>query len=198
MHKNKLIITFAAIGIFIFCPAYAWKHDQGSHYVPQEVQNWFKDGTCGHRDGEAFCDFTDPATAEKWAKSLEGQVEFWKEQAGQPTAILTKVCRDHGFVDEDCPKILYAMAEQESYMGKVMVGDGGRAHGYFQINNTWHDVPRACTDDLACSANWTLERMIRLGFSTNRDIAIQKHNGTPGIPATIKYLAAVKSKMKLF
>lgn len=140
------------------------------------------------------------ATAEnlaKWKEYLEKEIEHLKIEAGKPTAILSKVCRDKGFVDVDCPKILYAMAEQESYFGKVMVGDGGKSHGFFHIMD-YHNVSKACSEDLACSAKWTLNRMVAKGFATNRDNAIRLHNGGLKNPVTLTYLQLVKQKMALW
>ncbi len=197
MKNKSLIFTLAIIGSFVFCLPAAFKISQGSRNVAPDVQGWLTDGSCTHEGNQVHCDFTDAPTAKKWAESMEDEASYWKEQAGRPTSILMKVCRDHGYEDADCPRILYGMAQQESYFGKVMDGDSGRSHGFFHIMY-YHNVPRSCTDDLKCSANWTLDRMVRLGFATNRNIAIERHNGTPGIPATIHYLAEVKSKMSLF
>lgn len=195
--KKRIILGLVAVGVLAFCLPSAYKLGQGTRDVPPDVQKWLTDGSCTHDGKTLVCDFTDAATVKKWSKAMESQVDFWKEQAGQPSAILTKVCRDHGFEDTDCPKILFGMASQESGMGKWMEGDQGRSHGFFHIMY-YHNLARSCTDNLKCSASWTLDRMVRLGFATDRNTAIMRHNGTPGIPATVHYLAMVKLKMNKF
>lgn len=146
--------------------------------------------------GNGVWNCTDKETLAKWEEYLNQEIQDWKEKAGEPVAVLTRVCRDHGFIDKDCPKILYAMAMQESYFGKVMTGDGGKSHGYYHIMY-YNNVSNGCANDLQCSATWSLERMIRYGFGKNRDVAIMAHNGTPGTHTTLAYLNQVKNKMKL-
>lgn len=124
-------------------------------------------------------------------------VEEWKKKAGEPTAILTYVCRQNGINSKDCPVTLYAMAQHESYFGKAMVGDGGHSHGYFHIMD-YHKVPASCSENLECSADWTLKRMIRLGYKTNPGVAVMKHNGTPNTKATLAYLDSVNRKKALW
>ena len=187
----------AALGVFIFCPPAMYAVDQGSHEYDAETARLFETGACQPEGATIVCDLTDKATKKKWIESLEKQVEELKIEAGKPTAILKKVCRDKGFTDADCPKILYAMADQESYFGKVMSGDGGRSHGYFHIMD-YHNVSKSCSEDLKCSATWTLNRLIAKGFATNRDNAIRLHNGSLANPVTLVYLESVKSKMSLF
>lgn len=133
----------------------------------------------------------------KWEAFLKEETEAAKIEARRPTTILTKVCHEQGLNDANCPKILYAMAQQESYFGKVMSGDGGKSHGYFHIM-FYHNVPTSCSEDLACSARWTLKRMIAKGFKTNRDNAIRLHNGSLDNPLTLTYLKLVKEKMALW
>lgn len=140
-------------------------------------------------------------TLYKWheweTNQLKQDVSKWKTKAGEPTAILSHVCRQNGITAKDCPITLYAMAQHESYFGKAMSGDGGRSQGYFHILDI-HKLPKTCTHDLECSANFTLKRMIRYGYKTNPSVAIMAHNGTPGTPTTLRYLAAVNSKKALW
>lgn len=133
----------------------------------------------------------------EWNEYLKSEEKRLESEAKKPTAVLSKVCRDKGFEDTNCPKILYAMAEHESYFGKVMVGDNGKSHGFFHIMY-YHNVSKACSEDLACSARWTLNRMIAKGFATNRDNAIRLHNGSLKNPVTYTYLQIIKEKMKLW
>jgi hypothetical protein len=134
----------------------------------------------------------------EWEVKEAGKdLEKWRKKAGEPTAILTYVCRQNGINSKDCPVTLYAMAQHESYFGKAMSGDGGRSQGYFHILDI-HKLPKSCTHDLECSADFTLKRMIRYGYKTNPANAIMAHNGTPGIPATTRYLASVNAKKALY
>lgn len=192
--KTKFVIAIVLIGTFIFCLPSAWKFNQGSYPASPEVIKSLETGQCHHEDYLLVCDLTDPATAKKWTNALEQQVEQLKIEAGKPAAILSKVCRDKGFTDSDCPKILTAMAKVESGMGKWMVGDNGQSHGFFHIM-FYHNVPKSCSEDLKCSATWTLNRMVAKGFATNRANAIRLHNGGLSNPKTLAYLKAVKSRM---
>lgn len=133
---------------------------------------------------------TDPELLEKWFAYEVERSE--KKHDITPLGILEDVCKERGVFSSDCPKDLYGMATVESYMGLEMTGDGGRSHGYFHIMD-YHKVPSWCENDLRCSAAWSLDRMIRLDYMTNPDVAIMRHNGTPYIPATIKYLQKVKA-----
>jgi len=148
------------------------------------------------------CDFTDQITKDKTAlqaklgrplKTYETSLDLDLSVTG----ILKNVCYKNGIEMIDCPKTLYAMAEQESYMGKAMTGDDGHSHGYFHIMD-YNGVSLSCSEDLACSADWSLKRMIKYGYKTNPDRAVMIHNGTPNTKATLAYLAAVKSKKALW
>ena len=206
--KFKVAVCLAILSVFFYCPPTSWSKDQGSIEIDQEVVGWFKDGTCkrveileGVRNHTVSCSFTDKNTLLEWNETypekLKREVEIWKEKAGEPTAILKRVCRNNGITDGDCPKILYAMAEHESFFGEVMSGDGGRSHGYFHIMD-YHKVPKSCSEDLECSADWSLKRMIVNGFKKNRDNAIRLHNGGLDNPVTFTYLRDVKQKMSLW
>jgi len=146
------------------------------------------------KTSEGYYECSSKDALAKWKTFLESEIEKLKVDAGKPTAVLTKVCRVNGITDSNCPKILYAMALQESGMGKWMSGDNGHSHGFFHILDI-HKVAKSCTHDLFCSADWSLKRMIRLGFNDNRDNAIRLHNGGLSNPVTLSYLHSVKSKM---
>ncbi len=200
-YQNKIKLwvglVLGIMGATVLCPPSMYAVDQGSRPYDQEVAGSFKSGQCKHVGISVACDFTDAATGKKWAQAMEKKVKELEIEAGKPMSILGKVCRDKGFTDADCPKILAAMAQQESYFGKEMVGDGGQSHGWFHIMY-YHNVPKSCSEDLKCSAAWTLGRMVAKGFATNRDNAIRLHNGGLANPKTAAYLALVKSKMNLF
>lgn len=100
---------------------------------------------------------------------------------------LREVCKSKGF-GETCTKILYSMAKKESRFVNNIRGDYRKgvatAYGYFQIRRfddklrPMHKVDISCTDDLKCSAEWTLKRMMRFGFSENSYwLAVERHNG---------------------
>lgn len=175
---------------------------------------WTATGTQGAIEGNIIWDKSTDATEaqgtylgdntqelyefKEWEmKETRKELNNWKLKAGEPTAILTNACRQNGVAGSECPKILYAMAQQESYLCKALSGDGGRSRGCFHIMD-YHNVPKSCADDLACSADWTIKRMIRQGFKTDPDTAVMLHNGTPNTKATLAYLDAVNRKKSLW
>lgn len=99
-------------------------------------------------------------------------------------------CAKYG-LSENCINDLRAIAANETAgtFDCEQVGDGGSAHGCFQINFHW---PRTITTsqavEIKTSVNWTLDRLIATGYKTNRDRAIMKHNGTPNTKKTLTYL----------
>lgn len=136
----------------------------------------------------------DKETLAKWKTWLEKENEELRIDAGKPSAILSKVCRDHGFAGQSCPALLYGMAMTESGMRWDVVGDRGESIGFFQIHRGFHpSVSRACATDLKCSATWTLNRLVRYGYPADAASAIMHHNGTPGTTATTAYLATVEA-----
>lgn len=121
----------------------------------------------------------------------------WHVKPESPMEKLSSVCEGLKVTDPDCPKILKAMATQESYFGKVMVGDGGKSHGWFHIQTELHKISKACANDLVCSSTWTLKRMIRNGFLTaNKWTAVGSHNSfTPKFNQL--YVQAVKRHLAM-
>lgn len=196
--KYQVTVILSLAATLVYCPPEAWKYDQGTNSIDPEIVENFKNGNCKRVGHQIACDYTDKETAKKWAVAMEKQAEEWKRKAGEPTAILKRVCREEGVLDADCPRVLYGMAMRESSFGTNMVGDGGRSLGWFQILDIHTKVTKACKYDLECSARFSLRRMIEHGFNTDRDYAIMAHNGKPHKPATLTYLADVKQKMKLF
>lgn len=99
-------------------------------------------------------------------------------------------CAKYG-LGENCINDLRAIAANETAgtFDCEQVGDGGSAHGCFQINFHW---PRTITPEQAVeiktSVNWTLDRLIATGYKTNRDGAIRRHNGSATNPKTLTYL----------
>lgn len=224
ISKLKAVVLLAVLGVslagavqsVLFAPALNAK-ERVEESLTQAIENatWVTTGTQISVKGNVIMDEADLADAEapaiylgddvntlyKWheweTKQLKKELENWMKKAGEPTAILTRVCRQNGVQDAKCPPTLYAMAAQESILGKAMTGDGGRSRGWFHIMD-YHEVTDACALDLECSADWTLKRMLRMGFEKSRDTAIMLHNGTPNTPNTLRYLAAVNSKMALW
>ena len=185
-------------------------------YLQEAVENavWVTTGTQESVDGNVIWSSptdndsspaiylgSDTQTLYKWheweLEETRKELDKWKKKAGEPTAILSYVCRQNGITGKECPITLYAMAQHESYFGKAMSGDGGRSQGYFHILDI-HKLPKSCTHDLECSADFTLKRMIRLGYKTNPGVAVMLHNGTPNTPTTLKYLASVNAKKALW
>ncbi|MBN1585100.1 hypothetical protein JW899_01900 [Candidatus Uhrbacteria bacterium] len=89
---------------------------------------------------------------------------------------LLEVCESRGY-GEKCAETLLGMAWKESNFKATAVGDGGRAHGFFQIHYRLHRIPVECTRDLTCSANWTIDYLERNGYPRYETWAIQCHNG---------------------
>lgn len=146
--------------------------------------------------GDRHWDCSDPVAKAKWA---DYQADLIKKQTkelgiikGDPKFIFRDVCEKHGYTD-DCWKILYGMAMQESGITADKKGDSDHALGAFQINDIYNKVPDSCRKNIRCSAEFSLTRMESLGFKTNRDNAIRQHNGSLDNPVTEVYLQKVKA-----
>ena len=166
------------------------RNDGGPVAIPGNVQIDFK--PCSSDEGGHF-DCTDEATRAKLYETAKKGIKWYTKPE---TAIekLSAVCEDQGIKEESCPKVLKAMATQESYFGKVMVGDGGRSHGWFHILNIHKDVSLACANDLTCSATWTLKRMVRNGYPKKLWWAVGTHNSyTPAVNKI--YSEAIKKQL---
>jgi hypothetical protein len=93
---------------------------------------------------------------------------------------LLKVCEANEKITdvEKCAKHLLGMVMTESNAKANAVGDRGHAHGWFQINSHYNpEVDTACAEDLECSANWTLDRLLKKGYLKYANWAIWCHNG---------------------
>ncbi len=97
--------------------------------------------------------------------------------AVQPTVqeVLLNVCQTNGY-GEDCAKTLLGMLWKESSNRSTVIGDNGRARGYFQIHYKLHKIPVACAEDLVCSANWTITYLERNSYPKYVSYAVQCHN----------------------
>lgn len=101
--------------------------------------------------------------------------------------ILKDVCASRG-QDKNCYKILYGMGMTESRMNANAIGDSSMSVGYFQIHKGYHpDVSDSCRKDLRCSAEWTLDRMIKNGFEHDIKSSVRLHNGSLTNPKTEIY-----------
>lgn len=111
------------------------------------------------------------------AVSAEQEQERDTIPAKTPTVqeVLLDVCEDRGY-GADCAKTLLGMLWTESSNRSTVIGDGGRARGYFQIHYKLHKITTACAEDLVCSANWTLDYLERNHYPKYVDYAIQCHN----------------------
>lgn len=104
---------------------------------------------------------------------------------------LVAVCASRGY-GEDCAKVLLGMAWKESNFIGTAIGDRGKARGWFQIwpkhhTGTLKGIMAArhpeittvigCTEDLACSADWTISYLERNHYPKYVKYAVQCHNG---------------------
>ncbi len=98
-------------------------------------------------------------------------------KAIQPTVqeVLLSVCKENGY-GEACAKTLLGMLWNESSNRSTVIGDGGKARGYFQIHYKLHKISIACAEDLVCSANWTIKYLERNRYPKYVDYAVQCHN----------------------
>ena len=89
--------------------------------------------------------------------------------------VLLSVCKENGY-GQDCAKTLLGMLWTESSNRSDVIGDGGKARGYFQIHYKLHKISIACAEDLVCSANWTIKYLERNSYPKYASYAIQCHN----------------------
>jgi len=110
------------------------------------------------------------------------------------TRIAKEKCSKQGLGDF-CWKDLVGIAYAEHHdFNCSMKGDSNWSVGCYQIYRAVHKtitVEQAMDIDFA--TNWTLNRLIYYGYPKMRSYSIMKHNGTPGIPATLKYLETVNN-----
>jgi hypothetical protein len=99
--------------------------------------------------------------------------------------------------NDNCINDLIAIAHQENrtFSHNTKGADSYQSYGLYQISLYYHpQITIAQANDPYFAADWTLRRLINNGYLTgSRDYAIMKHNGTPNIPATLKYLAGVNN-----
>lgn len=98
-------------------------------------------------------------------------------QTTTPTVqqVLLKVCENRGY-GEDCAKTLLGMLWNESSNRSTVIGDNGRARGYFQIHYRLHNITIGCAEDLVCSSNWTLDYLEKNSYPRYVAYAVQCHN----------------------
>ncbi|MCK9361298.1 hypothetical protein M0Q28_03640 [Patescibacteria group bacterium] len=96
----------------------------------------------------------------------------------EPTVqeVLLNVCEANGY-GVDCAKTLLGMLWTESSNQSTVIGDNGKARGYFQIHYKLHKITSACAEDLVCAANWTINYLERNSYPKYVNYAIQCHNG---------------------
>jgi hypothetical protein len=109
------------------------------------------------------------------AQAIQAEVEA--TQVAQPTVqeVLLAVCKENGY-GEACAKTLLGMLWNESSNRSTVIGDGGKARGYFQIHYKLHKISIACAEDLVCSANWTIKYLERNRYPKHVNYAVQCHN----------------------
>ncbi|MCC7522587.1 hypothetical protein IT407_02200 [Candidatus Uhrbacteria bacterium] len=108
----------------------------------------------------------------------EAAVETTEDSKPEPTVqeVLLMVCKQNGY-GEDCAKTLTGMLWTESSNRSTIIGDNGKARGYFQIHYKLHKVSTACAEDLVCASEWTIKYLERNGYPHRVNWAIQCHNG---------------------
>lgn len=90
--------------------------------------------------------------------------------------VLLTVCENRGY-GEDCARTLLGMAWKESNFISTAIGDQGKARGWFQIHFRLHKISIECAEDLACSADWTIDYLERNRYPKYVKYAVQCHNG---------------------
>lgn len=137
----------------------------------------------------------------------ESQITLFKEQLKQEndpitddsahnaTKTLDNVLLSTCAGNSECAKDLKALCTLETNCNPERIGDGGKSYGLYQIHRGYHpDITIEQAKDIEWSTQWTLNRLKYYGYddSARRDYAIMKHNGTPGTPKTLAYLAKFK------
>lgn len=109
--------------------------------------------------------------------SAEAEVAQSEPPVSQHTVqeVLLHVCEENGY-GEACAKTLLGMVWTESSNRSSVIGDNGRARGYFQIHYKLHKISIACAEDLVCSANWTIKYLERNQYPKYVNYAVQCHN----------------------
>lgn len=89
--------------------------------------------------------------------------------------VLLHVCKTRGY-GEVCAQTLLGMLWNESSNRSTVIGDNGKARGYFQIHYKLHKISIACAEDLVCSANWSLTYLEGNSYPKYVSYAVQCHN----------------------
>jgi hypothetical protein len=89
--------------------------------------------------------------------------------------VLLRVCQSNGY-GRDCAKTLLGMLWNESSNIYNVIGDNGKARGYFQIHYKLHKISTNCAEDLVCSANWTINYLEAHSYPKYVSYAVQCHN----------------------
>jgi len=111
---------------------------------------------------------------EEPAPSAES-VEVVQEVEPTVQEALLAVCEANGY-GEDCAKTLLGMLWTESSNRASVIGDNGRARGYFQIHYRLHGISTECAEDIVCSSQWTIDYLERNQYPRYVNYAVQCHN----------------------
>ena len=201
---TRLIALYALTGVVIFGVSLSFlmgrnerslsnSHQEGATINREDGQDEMGEDCRKVEVGKYDC--TDEATREKVYEAAKKGLK-WYTKPESSLEKLSSVCEAQGIKESDCPLILKAIATQESYFGKVMVGDGGRSAGWFHILDI-HKLSMGCANSLECSAAWSLKRLIRNGFlsPSKKWWAVGTHNSyTPEINK--RYAGEVKAKFE--
>jgi hypothetical protein len=114
---------------------------------------------------------------ETLAQATQPVIQTEQEAVTPPTVqeVLLSVCKENGY-GEACAKTLLGMLWTESSNMSAVIGDNGKARGYFQIHYKLHKISIACAEDLVCSANWSIKYLERNSYPKYVNYAVQCHN----------------------
>ena len=97
----------------------------------------------------------------------------------------------------DCYYLLLAIAFRESGYREDAVGDHGNSHGAYQIYRLAHpDVSVEEAKDFDFATSWTLERLVKYGFPSDKFRAAFAHNGFGGDGSYPKSVLATAKKFE--
>lgn len=118
---------------------------------------------------------TSPVEAPETLMSTQPELVVVPEVQPTVQEVLLNVCESNGY-GEDCARTLLGMLWNESSNRSNVIGDGGKARGYFQIHYKLHKISIACAEDLVCSAKWSLKYLERNSYPKYVSYAVQCHN----------------------
>lgn len=109
--------------------------------------------------------------------SVQPEIVAAPAERDEPTVqeVLLDVCKANDY-GQDCAQTLLGMLWTESSNRSTVIGDNGKARGYFQIHYKLHKITIECAEDLVCSANWTIKYLKSNSYPKYVNYAVQCHN----------------------